>query len=89
MGKGVGDMRVGVAEAANGDAGQTVELGFAFAIGPVGASAADKIHGHTAISVHNMVLHDARSCSYDKVLGRDASLIPTAESRNTSPLNSK
>jgi hypothetical protein len=70
-------MRMRVTQATNGDAGEAIEIGFAFAIGQVGASAADKIHGHTAISIHNMVLHDACSCSYDKVLGRDASFVTT------------
>ena len=88
MGKGFSDMRVGVSQATNGDTGQTVKIGFTVAIGQVGASAADKVHGHTSICIHNMVLHDACSCSYDKVPGRDAAFIPTAEGRNTSPLNS-
>ena len=57
MSKGFSDMR-GVSQATNCDTGQAVKIGFTVAIGQVGASAADKVHGHTSVCIHNMVLHD-------------------------------
>ena len=63
MGQRFGHMRVGMAQTADGDTGQTVEVGFTLAVGQVGAGAADKIHGHTAIGIHNMVLHGPLSCT--------------------------
>jgi hypothetical protein len=51
-----------VTQAADGNTGQTVKVGFTLAVGQVGASAANEINGHPAIGVHYMILHNQLSC---------------------------
>ena len=63
MGQRLRHVGMGMAKATDGDTGQTVEVGLALAVGQVRAGAADKIHGHTAIGIHNMVLHGPLSCT--------------------------